>query len=229
MATLVSDIIRDSYRESNLIAIGTEPSGAQVIEAMRFINRMVPSVLGFEAGEPLTTIYSKNLTEYDDLRNIRLSLSSARDEITLPDAYEDGLRFAVSDPLGILKTNKLTIKSGSAQINGQSEIEIDEPVELFYRADLGDWRVVSPLTEIDAWPFPIEFDDMFIIMMAYRLNPRYNIGSAQESLSMYRRSLSQFRARYNQSREIRTEIPVCSLDSGENYAADFNSGRAKRW
>src|SRR3546814_13330053 len=54
--TLVSQIITDSFRKSNLIAIGTTPTAAQQTEALRYLNRMVKSVFGDEVGEPLTAL-----------------------------------------------------------------------------------------------------------------------------------------------------------------------------
>src|SRR3546814_16812570 len=55
--TLVSQIITDSFRKSNLIAIGTTPTAAQQTEALRYLNRMVKSVFGDEVGETLTALH----------------------------------------------------------------------------------------------------------------------------------------------------------------------------
>src|SRR3546814_19127941 len=60
--TLVSQIITDSFRKSNLIAIGTTPTAAQQTEALRYLNRMVKPVFGDEVGEPLTALPIGSLT-----------------------------------------------------------------------------------------------------------------------------------------------------------------------
>lgn len=229
MVTLTSDIIRDAYRESNLIAIGREPTGAQNEEALRFINRVVPSVFGNELGENLETLYGYDLRGECRLENVRLVLTQPEDvTVTLPDTFRDGVQFAVIDPRNLLDDNTLTIKGQSSTVGIENEIELtpdDLPAHFFYRADLGRWIKTSSLQETDEWPFPTEFDDMFVITLALRLNPRYNIQSQAESFSMLKRTMTQFRARYRQSKEV----PIGnSLYWNNLHYQDFLTGRL-RW
>ena len=51
--TLVSQIITDAHRQSNILAIATDPTPAQQAEGLRFLQRIVASVYGHEAGEGL--------------------------------------------------------------------------------------------------------------------------------------------------------------------------------
>jgi hypothetical protein len=67
-----------------------------------------------------------------------------------------------------------------------------------YRADLGDWKKVVPLVSTDEWPWPEDFDDMFVCMLAMRLAPRNSQALPQESVAAMKRSREQFRARYKQ-------------------------------
>ena len=46
MATLVSQIIEDAYREANLIAVGESPTTAQQTEGLRLYNRFITSLFG---------------------------------------------------------------------------------------------------------------------------------------------------------------------------------------
>lgn len=220
MATLVSDIIRDAYRESNLISIGTEPSGAQREEGIRFINRLVPSVLGYEAGESLVTDY--DIRDGDCINNTRLVVTEdTPTTLTLPAPVVDGMRLSVIDPNGLLIAKPLSLKGGRNTIENQKTVTVTNDVDYFFRSDIGNWQKVSSLQETDAWPFPVEFDDMFIITLAFRLNPRYNIASQQESMMMLKRSERQFRARYKQAREVGSDLALLNLLNGPTYS--FNS------
>lgn len=225
--TLVSDIINDAYRESNLISIGTQPSGAQRAEALAFVNRLIPSVLGYEGGENLGTVYTSD--DDVDIENNRLVFNHSRPLVlTLPDSLYDGMRFGVSDPKNLLSKYPVTILGGSNNIDGANSVVLNTDgikQDFFYRADLSDWRRTAPVVETDFWPFPIEFDDMFIISLAFRLNPRYNIQSQQESILMMRRSIKQFRARYKQSKESYSDLALLRLRGVPYYGTnDFAGG-----
>ena len=52
MAT-VYQIIVDAYRQSNLNAVGIAPTQLQEDEGLRYLNRIVKSVFGNEAGDRL--------------------------------------------------------------------------------------------------------------------------------------------------------------------------------
>lgn len=51
--TLASSIIQDAYREGNLIPVGTNPSTAEQVEALRRLNSFIAGVFGEEMGENL--------------------------------------------------------------------------------------------------------------------------------------------------------------------------------
>jgi hypothetical protein len=54
--TLVSEIIRDAYRESNLIAITADPTSEEETEGLRLLNRIVSGTYGIDAGEELQVV-----------------------------------------------------------------------------------------------------------------------------------------------------------------------------
>jgi hypothetical protein len=255
--TLVSDIIRDAYRESNLIAIGTEPSGAQTDEALRLINRIVSSVYGNEEGEELTAfpLGSNDISRpagypwYDQAPgwdwfvppNSRLvcNLSAALTVFLSPNP-DDGDRFGVQDISGNLSTYPLTVVGNGRNISGSPSVVFSTDgtnVEYMFRGDLGDWVVVTPLEGSSLWPFPDEFDDMFVIMLAMRVNPRNDTPTAPESVAALKRSTTQFKARYRQHREVGSELGlVKTLGNRYPYGYDntqseslFNSGYPYPW
>ena len=51
--TIASDIIQSAYREGNLLPIGTEPTDAEVSEALARLNAIIMSTLGAGMGENL--------------------------------------------------------------------------------------------------------------------------------------------------------------------------------
>lgn len=251
--TLVSDIIRDAYRESNLIAIGTEPSGAQNDEALRLLNRFVASVYGNEAGERLqplvigrnniekpsgypwynTTPFEGDWCIPQDARLI-LNLEEAL-TVYLDPNPQDGQRFAVQDKSGNLSTYNLTIEGNGRTITGDNSLVLDEDnsnTQYIYEQNSGDWRLISPLVETDTFPFASEFEDFFVIGLTLRLNPRNDVQIDGQSMESFKRYYRQFAARYSQTVETPSELALALLTGGYNLCysdtrlsnSAFNSG-----
>ncbi len=84
-----------------------------------------------------------------------------------------------------------------------------------YRADVADWKVIDPLATSDDMPFPADFDDYFIILLAMRLNPRYGRTLAQESVARMNQQQIQFINRYTQSRMRSNPTPLLSNPARE--------------
>lgn len=234
--TTVTQIITDAYRQSNLLAIGTSPTAPQIDEALRYLNRIVKSVFGTEVGEDLQSFpvgnrhisrpsgYPWYNTVPDDNwfvpKNTRLvfNLDSPL-EIYLHPAPDDGTRFAVSDPGKNLATNNVTIHGNGATIDGSFDLTLlkdGEQAEWFFRADMGDWKKYAPLQNSDTFPFPEEFDDFFITLLAIRLNPAYNTQLDAQSQLVLARAKSQIRARYSQNRPIRSELALIRMSNMNN-------------
>jgi hypothetical protein len=256
--TLVSDIIRDAYRESNLIAIGTEPSGAQSDEALRLLNRILLAVYGTDSGEELVSvpIGHNNISrpsgypgadvaldvEWYIPSNTRLVLNlQAPATVYLSPEPDDGDRFAIQDVSNNLSTYNLTVYGNGRKIGGAGSVVFStsgQNAEYMFRADLGNWIAVTPLTGVDLWPFPQEFDDMFVISLAARLNPRNDTDTTAESVAILKKVTNAFKARYRQHREVGPELALVRTlgvrwyrDSGSPQS-NFNSGipwRPYRW
>lgn len=214
--TTLATIIQDAYRETNLIPVGQSPSAAEQAEALRRLRVLVASVLGNEAGEPLEALMIGNdhvdaplgfpawvpvSTWWSPLDRRLVCNLTGETSINLSPTPLDGSRMGVQDLSGNFGTYPLTLVGNGRTIEGAFELVLntaDFNGEWFFRADLGDWRRVTPLNADDEMPYPIEFDDMFITMLAMRINPRNGVGLAGESKAALDRSREQFRARYHQ-------------------------------
>lgn len=253
--TLVSDIIRDAYRESNLIAISADPTAAEQDEGLRLLNRLVASVRGNDAGEQLDqVIVGRNNIErpqgfpyYDGVPdttewlvplNSRLVLNlTAPVEVWLDPMPIDGARYAVQDKSGNLATFNLTVHGNGMTIGGADDVVYstnDTNTEYMFRADIGEWLAVSPLEADDTFPFPIEFDDVFVIGLSMRLNPRHATQADPQSQMAYARVIKQFKARYRQGQEMVSELALIrTLGTSKRFYDNtryanslFNSGWA---
>ena len=237
--TQVTEIIRDSFRQSNLLPLGVAPTIDQQSEALVYLNRIVKSVFGREAGEDLSDfpVGSENIERpqgypyYDTLPdnnwfmsgNLRLvcNLDQPLNLFLTPEP-EDGARFAVVDVLGNFNLNNVTIKANGRNIETASELVLNTNETndaWFYRADTANWMRYTSLEPDNDFPFPEEFDDFFITMLAIRLNPAYGRALDEQSNFIFKRSRSQFRARYTQTKQMRSELGLIRL-SRMSYQRD---------
>lgn len=229
--TLVSTIISDAFRQSNLLALGVSPTTAQSDEALRYLNRIVKGVFGKEAGENFTSmpVGRANISRpsgypwYNDVpdsdwfvpENVRLvfNLENSLD-IYLSPRPDDGARFAVIDPAGNLATYPVTVYGNGRLIEDVESIVLNTDGysgEWFYRADLSTWKLYSPLLTSDTFPFPEEFDDFFITLLAVRLNPSYGASLDEQSDMMMKRAQNILRARYTQHEEVPVELGLLRM------------------
>lgn len=249
--TLVSSIISDAFRESNLIAIGVDPTTAEQAEALRLLNSIVLTFIGQELGELLEdgNVGSNNVTrgEYPQSwldttlensflpLNIRVvaNLTSPKTVYLHPQPM-DGARFGVTDPSENLATYNLTFNGNGRKVEDTTQIVLNTnglTREWFYRADLSDWVRVTDLEVDDESPFPREFDDLLIIALAIRLNPRNGVAIDPQSGDRYTKVLKKFRSRYRQSKQMSSELSLSLINpwyNGRTWYSDdaaFNRGR----
>lgn len=223
----VSEIITDAYRQSNLIAVGTLPSSAQQQEALRYLNRIVKSTLGNEAGEILEAfpVGRNNVTKPEGFpwygntpggnwflpENKRVMANLTQDtSIFLHPKPSDGARIGVSDISGNLSTYGLTLVGNGRTIEGSPSLVLTTDGldrEWLYDDTSGDWKRVSPLDDLNVdFPFPNDFDIYFICMLAGAINPAYDVQADGQVAMHYSRARTQLRARYHNT------IPVGSED-----------------
>lgn len=225
--TTAYQIIVDAYRQSNLIALGVAPTQLQEVEALRYLNRIVKSVFGNEVGDALEgfPVGSKNISRPSGYpwwntvpdndwfvpKNTRvmLNLDTSGVNLYLHPAPDPGSRFAINDAAGTLATYPVTVYGNGNMFEGNTSLTLNTSgleAEWFYREDLSNWVKYAPLELFDTFPFPEEFDDYFIILLAFRLNPAYERQLDPQSTEMLRRSKSQIRSRYVQDIPVRSEL-----------------------
>lgn len=226
---LVSEIIKDAFREANLLPITQSPTLDEQAEALRLLNRFVRSIFGNEAGEQLEpfaigtnnvttpiSVLSYNFTNpYYVPLNARLIVNNTSAmTVQLHPNPQDGTRIAVIDITGNFATANFTLNGNGRKIDGANTAVLTTnsiQKEWIYRADLGSWMSITDLLIPDTFPFPQEFEDMFVIGLAIRLNPRNGVVLDDQSMLMFKRARNQFRARYSQTIEQSSEEGLVRL------------------
>lgn len=216
--TLISSIIQDAFRESNIIPLGVSPNANQVTEALRLLNALFASVLGGDAGENLQDWplggygreYSSDVPSTYELAhpniNSRLIASNtAAITVYLPVRPQAGSRISIIDPLARLATVPVTLNGNGRTIEGATTqvLNINSTAkEWVYRDDLGDWVLISSKVETDQMPFPADFDIFFTTLLAMRLDPRYGRSMDPLTLQLFKSERQAFVARYLQSARL---------------------------
>lgn len=228
--TITSQLITDAFRTSNLLALGVQPTDLQKEEALRYLSRLVKSVYGNEVGEPLISINvgRKGIERpsgypYDDLwmddwfipTNVRLVLNVEESHTLFLSPYpNDGQRFGVIDVQGNLAQYPVTLKGNGCLIEGSASIILDTnnlDAEWMFRADRATWVKYSPIALEDTFPFPEEFDEFFVMMLAMRLNPAYGATIDPQAQTFLSRARSQLRSRYTQTNDTSAPLPLIRL------------------
>jgi hypothetical protein len=238
---LVSEIIKDAFREANLIPITQSPTLDEQAEALRLLNRFVRSIFGNEAGDKLQSfavgslnvvtttqlpIFDFTTPNYVPL-NARLMVNiSADTQVNLHPDPEDGSRVAVVDVAGNFNTFNLTLRGNGRGVDTATTAVLNTASlkkEWFYRADLGSWMAITNLGLNDTFPFPLEFEDLFAIGLATRLNPRNGVAIDDQAMMNFHRQRNLFRARYSQSIQQESEEGLIRM-TGSRLNRTFKEG-----
>lgn len=251
--TTIRQLITDSLREAGIIEAGEDPEANNFEEGLRRLDRMFKSLIGNEFGEPLRTVnygvngltnaygiasdVSPNITSTYVPGNLRIVFNvSSANTIFLSPNPQDGARFGVIDNGGNFSTAPLTINANGRKIESNGTLVLNTNSinrEWFYRGDLGEWVRLIDLDPADASPFPEEFDDLLITLLAFRLNSRYGAETSTDMIEILKRARRTFRARYRQKSEQSSELGLLRLThfngiwfyTGPNSTTEFNRGR----
>lgn len=224
--TLVSSLILDAFRESNILPLGKDPTATQSTEALRLYNALIGSIYGGDAGERLTDWPLGNYGRASDACEIPLTdrqinhptinrrllaLNETAATVYLTLRPQDGARMGVVDPFGRLSAFPVTLDANGRTIEGAATLLLDTDGlnrEWFYRADLGEWVRLTELAADDENPFPSKFDSMFSIMLGMRLNPRYGRALDAQSIEILKMGRREFVARYLQSQPLEIDDSI---------------------
>lgn len=244
---LMSAIILDAYRESNLVAEEATLTATQENTGLERLTSLIAGVYGYDAGERLCDwpVGSANWQESDvrgwseldwkyPIANSRLILNlTSPQTIYLPPTPTDGARIGLVDAGGTLNAQPLTLVGNGRLIEDATSVTVSTNglvKEWMYRADLANWQAITALDLTDQLPFPAEFDDYFIIKLAARLNPRY--GRSLNDLSIMRLNdmREQLSSRYRQERPVSVPTALVNLRGPSDHRYDANAnGRAGRF
>jgi len=245
--TVISSLISDAFRESNILPLGKAPNASQTTEALRLYQQNIRALYGDNAGENLTDwplgsfgiedpTFVFPLSDDTVIRppiNQRLiATNTAAQTVYLPPYPQDGSRIAIADPYSRLATVPVTLDANGRTIEGAVNVTLNVNGtfdEWFYRADKGDWVKLTSLTEAGENPFPDDFDIFFICGLAMRLNPRYGRQMDPQTAAVFKSNRRQFIARYLQSRPLEIDDslswPFMSQQSYDSQRA-FSSNQA---
>lgn len=247
--TLISSVILDAYRESNLIPLGQSPNTNQVTEGLRLLNQLFSAVLGDEAGEALQdwplgnfgreepdTWLTDQQRERPSINRRLIALNEEAFTVYLTPTPQDGSRMSILDPYGRLAAFPVTLDGNGRTIEGFPTLILNVnglASEWFYRADLGDWVRITNKADTDEMPYPSDFDTFFTILLAIRLNPRYGRELSELSATIYKAERQKFMSRYLQSQPLETDdslswpfLSTQSYDRDRVYSSNsaFNRG-----
>jgi hypothetical protein len=235
--TTASSIIADAYRESNLIPMGTSPTSNQQTEALTRLNVILASTIGNEVGDFLDDINFGPPYDQSSLcavfipSNARLQLNlTASTTLNLSPVPFEGQRVHIIDVGNNLATYPVTINGNGRQIEGASSVTINTNSDnrtWMYRADIGGWVKIATLALGDSLPFPLQFDDYFVTMLAMRLNPRYGQTIPSETIVALKRSRNLLRARYHAWKEIQSDLDPRGMLEDNGASTNFNSSEFK--
>jgi hypothetical protein len=245
--TLISLILTDAFRESNILPLGKEPTENQSTEALRLYQQNIRAIYGDDAGEkladwPLGTFgyespnYGPNYTpyciEHPEINRRLIATNTEAKTIFLTPFPQDGSRMAIADPFARLTDVPVTLDANGRTIEGGASVLLDVNgtfQEWFYRADKGDWVKLTSLVATDENPFPDDFDIFFICGLAMRLNPRYGREMDPQTATVYKANRSQFIARYLQSQPLAIDDSISwpfMSTQGYDQQREFSSNRA---
>lgn len=246
--TLVSDIIRRAYRENNVIAIGVTPTTEEATEGLEKLVSLVKAIYGNEIGENLNPFplgnfgrstqsripFSENMLNYPPINATLIVTNELAKTVYMPVNPSDGSRISIIDPMSRLASVPVTLDGNGRAIEGNATLLLDTNGmnrTWFYRADLGNWVRVIGFTEADAFPFPEEFDDYFIITLAMRINPAFAISMDEQSVARLRQQKQQLVARYVQSAplEAPADLSFMSRQSYETFANGWFGNSTADW
>lgn len=234
--TTVASIIKSALRETNLIPMGVDPSQPQLDESFDLLSTIVSGVLGNEAGENLAPMalgqeginapkgypwYANTLPGNVYIpTNMRIMCNlTGAGLVNLHPKPHDGARMGIVDVSQNFDLFPFTINGNGRSIEGEESMTYNtagQTRQWVYREDLGNWVTVIPLDPNGEMPWPPEFDDMFIILLAMRLNPRFGQVIHPASAETLKTAQSKFSARYGQST---TQMPS---EDGLRYLTHFN-------
>lgn len=173
--------------------------------AANFPQLPYPTSVDFSAtAYPLANDASLNVTPFPP-KNSRIVWGGVAMTVWFPEQPDPGTRMALVQGSGVGDSGtpgaQLVLDGNGRTIEGAPQQNFANPVEprqWLYREETGDWVAAVPLGLDDECPFPSEFDDLWVVMLAMRLAPRFGKTTAPETQAIAAKMLGKLKARYRQ-------------------------------
>ena len=225
MATC-QETIKEALAALRIIPMGRNPSAAQSEDALKKLQRMVDSFVGFGGSYPVLDVQVSESIELDwryPAQRLLCQHGSAL-TITLPEGassgYQisnvtDGFRIQIVDVNGVAATYPITLARNGWKIAGSAANVILNTAGVnrsyVFRGDLGDWKQVSDLALADSLPFPSEFDDGLAMLLAMRLVGQSGQALGKMDVARGKACRDRLSARYAPPLQMRPDISASLL------------------
>lgn len=238
--TTLRQIIKDAYRESGIIQIGTDPDSDQLDEGLGKLTALISGVYQEEVGSQfedinfgvngITNVFGRERDREAFLASsylrpshrVLFNIDSPKTVFLSASPY-DGALFAVIDVTGNFSTNNVVVNANGRKIESGTSVTLSTDGvnrRWMYRGDLAEWVRINDLTVDSDLPFPEEFRDLFMIKLAMRLHPRYLVDTRPETAMHYKKLLKRFRSRYSTKQEMPSELALYRTTRYRYY--DYN-------
>jgi hypothetical protein len=208
-------IINRAFRESQIVPSDVAPSTSQAAEALPLLQGIIEryvrapivtlwlgttSPILQQRGQVMRdfTTYANSIAAPQDIY-LNCVLTAAI-TIKLPPSPGDGARFVVIDVSQNFGSFPLTIQGNGNRVDGGTELSLatsGQGASLIYRRDLANWQLIPSVFQAsNNTPYPDLYDDLFVIELAMRLNPRYGKEMPAITSQIYQDVRSMFKGRY---------------------------------
>lgn len=213
--TTAQVIINRALRETQILPSDVAPTTEQTNEALPLLQGIVERYVR----APIITLWLGDLSDVKQQRGVIMRdftlyqdrvaipqdiylncLLDGPKTIRLPPSPGDGARMVIIDVANTFGTNNLTIDGNGNLVDGGNSLVLatsGQGVSLLYRRELANWIIVpAELGLSNNLPYPAMYDDLFVIELAMRLDPRYGKEMSPITVETYKQVRSQFVGRY---------------------------------
>lgn len=213
--TTLQVIIERSYKETQICAYNVSPTQDQLDAALPLLQgilerRTRPPILTCWLGQTnelksqrgaIFRNFTQFAGQYALPQDIYLNcLLDTAQIVRLAPSPGDGARQVFLDTSQSFATSPLTLLGNGNRIDGGSDYILStngQTLSLLYREDLAEWLVLPAEYGLSQnLPYPAQFDDLFVIELALRLDPRYGKELSEITANTYQELSSHFKGRY---------------------------------
>lgn len=235
MATAQETIVT-ALQALKVLGLGESPTTAQNVYCLKQLNAYLRQLRSF--GVSLAMINRRVDSSYQvglQWPALRLECTTGV-TITLPEGagqpVPDGMRIEVIDVAGTAASSPITIARNGWKINGAAANYTISAnggaANLFFRAELGDWRLLADLALADDLGLPAEFDEAIALNAARRFT-LFGQRLSPEDFELAEHGEARLRARYGKAPPATFDPALWpGGDSATGYygsLADFLAGR----